>query len=69
MTVGTYPFYYVCMESCIWCRLGFRHIPYSRKYWWELNLAVGFQMAIAKVLVDFNLAVRYVRDRHTYICE
>ena len=32
---------------------------YSQKYWWELNLAVGSQMAIAKALADFNLAVRY----------
>ena len=35
------------------------NIPYSRKYWRELNLAVGSQMAIAKALADFNLAVRY----------
>ena len=34
-------------------------LPYSRKYWRELNLAVGSQMAIAKALADFNLAVRY----------
>ena len=33
------------------------HIPYSWKYWRELNLAVGSQ--IAKVLADFNLAVQY----------
>ena len=35
------------------------HIPYSRKYWRELNLAVGPQIAIAKILADLNLAVRY----------
>ena len=29
------------------------NIPYSRKYWQELNLAVGSQMAIAKILADF----------------
>ena len=34
-------------------------VPYSRKYWRELNLAVGSQMAIAKVLADLNLAIRY----------
>ena len=34
-------------------------IPYSRKYWQELNFVVGSQMAIAKALADFNLAVRY----------
>ena len=33
-------------------------IPYSRKYWRELNLVVGSQIAIAKALADFNLAVR-----------
>ena len=33
-------------------------IPYySRKYWQELNLAVGPQIAIAKILADLNLAV------------
>ena len=35
------------------------HILYSQKYWRELNLAVGSQIAIATVLAD----------RHTYICE
>ena len=34
-------------------------IPYSRKYWRELNLAVGRQIAIAKILADLNLAIRY----------
>ena len=33
--------------------------PYSRKYWWELNLVVGSQITIANVLADLNLAVRY----------
>ena len=31
---------------------------YSQKYWRELNLAVGSKIAIAKILVDLNLAVR-----------
>ena len=31
----------------------------SRKYWWELNLAVEPKMAIARILADLNLAVRY----------
>ena len=35
------------------------YIPYSRKYWRELNLAVGPQIAIAKILADLNLAVWY----------
>ena len=34
-------------------------VLYSRKYWQELNLAVGSQIAIANVLVDLNLAVQY----------
>ena len=37
----------------------FHCLPYSWKYWWELNLAVGSQMAIAKALANFNLAVWY----------
>ena len=32
-------------------------IPYSWKYWRELNLAVGFQITTAKILADLNLAV------------
>ena len=35
------------------------HVLYSRKYWWELNLAVEPKIAIARILVDLNLAVRY----------
>ena len=27
-------------------------LPYSRKYWWQLNLAVGSQIAILNVLAD-----------------
>ena len=34
------------------------NIPYSRKYWRELNLVVGSKIAIAKILVDLNLVVR-----------
>ena len=50
----------------IYCRLLLNNISkpiintvYSRKYWRELNLAVGSQIAIANVLADLNLAVRY----------
>ena len=32
---------------------------YSRKYWWELNLVVEPKIAIARILADLNLAVRY----------
>ena len=35
------------------------HTVYSWKYWRELNLAVGSQIAIVIVLVDLNLTVRY----------
>ena len=34
-------------------------IPYSRKYWRALNLAVEPKIAIAGILADLNLAVRY----------
>ena len=34
-------------------------LPYSWKYWRELNLAVEPKIAIARILVDLNLAVRY----------
>ena len=34
-------------------------ILYSRKYWRELNLAVEPKIAIARILADLNLAVRY----------
>ena len=33
------------------------HILYSQKYWQKLNLAVGLQITIAKILADLNLAV------------
>ena len=44
-------------------------IPYSRKYWQELNLAVGSQIAIAMILADFNLVVQYGIAICMYICE
>ena len=34
-------------------------IPYSRKYWQALNLAVEPKIAIPRILADLNLAVRY----------
>ena len=34
-------------------------IPHSRKYWRELNLTVEPKIAIARILADLNLAVRY----------
>ena len=37
----------------------FVSLPYSRKYWRELNLAVEPKIAIARILANLNLAVRY----------
>ena len=34
-------------------------IPYSRKYWQELNLAVEPKIVITRILADLNLAVWY----------
>ena len=34
-------------------------IPYSRKYWQELNLAVEPKIVITRILAGLNLAVRY----------
>ena len=33
--------------------------PYSRKYWWSLNLAVLPQMTFLTLFADLNLAVWY----------
>ena len=41
-------------------------IPYSRKYWRELNLAVEPNIAIARILVNLNLAVQYGIAIHIY---
>ena len=41
------------------CLMLFRDLPYSRKYWRELNLAVEPKIAIARILADLNLAFRY----------
>ena len=35
------------------------HVPYSRKYWQELNLVVEPKITIARILADLNLAVQY----------
>ena len=43
------------------------HIPYSWKYWRELNSAVEPKIAIARILADLNLAVRYGIAIHIYI--
>ena len=51
-------FYPNCI-SIITVHQSYEVIPYSRKYWWELNLAVEPKIAIARILADLNLAVRY----------
>ena len=43
-------------------------IPYSQKYWWELNLAVESHIAITNILARFKFSGS-VQDRHTHICE
>ena len=43
----------------IFCLGGIFILPYSRKYWRELNLVVGSQTDIAKYWWIFNLAVQY----------
>ena len=48
--------------NCIIISLAYnieRCIPYSQKYWRELNLAVEPKIAIARILADLNLAVWY----------
>ena len=42
-------------------------IPYSQKYWWELNLAVEPKIAIARILEDLNLVVQYQIAIHTIL--
>ena len=39
------------------CCVYLNPLLYSRKYWRELNLAVGSQIAFARILTDLNLAV------------
>ena len=61
------------VQSCLFRRVNFHSlivgvslqalnfsyiILYSRKYWRELNLAVGPQIAFAKILADLNLVVQ-----------
>ena len=38
---------------------GYFVIPYSQKYWRELNLSVEPKIAIVRILADLYLAVRY----------
>ena len=35
------------------------YVPYSRKYWQELNLAIEPKIAIVRILAEFNLVVQY----------
>ena len=41
--------------------------PYSRKYWWKLDLTVEPKIAIARILVDLNLTVRYGIAMRIYV--
>ena len=41
-------------------------LPYSWKYWRELNLVVEPKITIARILADLNLAVRYRIAIHIY---
>ena len=43
------------------------NLPYSPKYWRELNLAVESQIAIPNILARFKFG-GLVQDRHTFIC-
>ena len=45
------------------------NVPYSQKYWRELNLVVEPKIAIARILANLNLPGSLVWVRHTYICE
>ena len=40
-------------------------IPYSQKYWWELNLAVEPKIAIARTNIRFKFGSS-VRDHRMY---
>ena len=55
--ICAYTVYYVHVHVCG----GGGRLLYSRKCWRELhvNLVVGHQIAIAKILADLNLAVWY----------
>ena len=55
MRVQCYNTYYVYVEGVG----GKKIIPYSQKYWRELNLAVEPKITIARILADLNLAVWY----------
>ena len=46
------------ISACCFLMVG-SGIPYRRKYWRDLNLAVEPKIAISRILADVNLAVRY----------
>ena len=65
-----------CTVTCHWCKIeAFSiYIPYSRKYWRSLNLAIWSRAAEIKILADLNLAVvpciQYARTHkiiHIYV--
>ena len=52
--------------DCQWLQVHVYYIPYSQKYWQELNLAVRSRIAIANILADLNLTVHYGIAIHIY---
>ena len=46
------------VHFCLCNFIMFDTIPYSYKYWWELNLVVDPKIAIGTVLANLNLVVR-----------
>ena len=47
--------------------LNVSYTVYSRKYLWELNLAVEPKITIARISVDLNFLVRYGTAIHIYM--
>ena len=50
---------YPTLRLRVYCKYILNNIPYSRKYWQELNLAVEPKITIARILADLDLAIRY----------
>ena len=60
---------FVGREKCNYtmlCIVYFDILPYSWKYWQEVNLVVGSQ--IATCIGGFKFG-GLVQDRHTYLCQ
>ena len=46
-------------------KVSYMYLPYSRKYWWELNLAVEPPNRYCKNIIGFKFG-GLVQDHHTY---